>query len=91
MPDGVNGRSCCAVFVPKPAAARLPALLKRLSDGDTSAVSAAEKSYAIFSYCVMVIIQGSIAGLMSQLMMSSRVGEQEYIIKLAQLKARCED
>ena len=35
----------------------------------------------------MVIIQGSIAGLMSQLMMSSRVGEQEYIIKLAQLKA----
>ena len=23
VPDGVNGRSCCAVFVPKPAAARL--------------------------------------------------------------------
>ena len=63
------------------------ALYTMLLMGDTSAVSAAEKSYAIFSYCVMVIIQGSIAGLMSQLMMSSRVGEQEYIIKLAQLKA----
>ena len=55
--------------------------------GDTTAVSAAEKGYAIFSYCVIIVIQGALAGLMSQLMMSSRMGEQEYIIKLAQLKA----
>ena len=55
--------------------------------GDTTAVSAAEKSYAIFSYCVIIVIQGALAGLMSQLMMSSRMGEQEYIVKLAQLKA----
>lgn len=55
--------------------------------GDATAVSAAEKSYAIFAYCVIIVIQGALAGLMSQLMMSSRIGEQEYIIKLAQLKA----
>lgn len=55
--------------------------------GDMTAVSAAEKGYAILAYGVIIVIQGALAGLMSQLMMSSRMGEQEYVVKLAQLKA----
>jgi hypothetical protein len=55
--------------------------------GDTTAVSAAEKSFGIFSYAVIIIIQASLAGIMSQLLRSARVGEDEYIVKLAQLKA----
>ena len=55
--------------------------------GDTSAVSVPEKSFGVFSYAVIIIIQGTLAGIMSQLLMASRVGEQEYIVKLAQLKA----
>lgn len=55
--------------------------------GDMYAVSGAEKGFAIFSDIILIIIQGALAGMFSQLMMASKVGENDYLVKLAQLKA----
>lgn len=55
--------------------------------GDVFAVSAAEKTFAVFSEGVIMVIAGALAGMMSQMMIASRLGEQEYVVKLAKLKA----
>ena len=43
--------------------------------------------FAFFSELVISVIYGALAGVMSTLMMAGSVGEQEYLVKLAQLKA----
>ena len=58
-----------------------------LKMGDSICVTGSEKAFAIFSESVIILVQGMLAGMMSQLMMSRTVGEQDYLIKIAQLRA----
>jgi CRP-like cAMP-binding protein len=55
--------------------------------GDSFAVAGSEKAFAVFAEGASILIQAALAGLMSQLMFASKVGENAYLIKLAQLKA----
>jgi hypothetical protein len=55
--------------------------------GDAFAMTASEQWFAFVSEVVISIIYGALAGVMSTLMMAGSVGEQEYLVKLAQLKA----
>ena len=45
---------------------------------------------AVFAFCselTISLIYGALAGVMSTMMMAGSIGEQEYLVKLAQLKA----
>ena len=46
-----------------------------------------EAVFAFFSEMVISLIYGALAGVMATIMMAGSVGEQEYLVKLAQLKA----
>jgi hypothetical protein len=55
--------------------------------GDSFAETPEEQTFAFVSEVVISLIYGALAGVMSTLMMAGSVGEQEYLVKLAQLKA----
>ena len=54
--------------------------------GDGFAVTPQEQVFAFASEIAISLIYGALAGVMSTMMMAGSVGEQEYLVKLAQLK-----
>jgi hypothetical protein len=55
--------------------------------GEGLCYTAEEAVYAFFSELTISLIYGALAGVMSTMMMAGSIGEQEYLVKLAQLKA----
>jgi hypothetical protein len=55
--------------------------------GESLAHTSEEATFAFGSEMVISLIYGALAGVMSTIMMAGSVGEQEYLVKLAQLKA----
>lgn len=55
--------------------------------GESLAYTSEEATFAFASEMVISLIYGALAGVMSTIMMAGSVGEQEYLVKLAQLKA----
>ncbi len=55
--------------------------------GESLAYTSEEATFAFASEMVISLIYGALAGVMATIMMAGSVGEQEYLVKLAQLKA----
>ena len=53
---------------------------------EASSSSPQEQVFAFASEIAISLIYGALAGVMSTMMMAGSVGEQEYLVKLAQLK-----